>query len=130
MILTLNSDSFYQRPRVICLRAPVDLKTFLQRAKVAPRTYAGELLSNLYTAIFNHSLELIRDYRIFYSFEYATFVEYLGKRLLIEKDAAVTIAAEFSRSRQIIYFKPNYSFLAEDYGQEFLERLLEPRRTK
>ena len=126
MILSLGQDSHFSYPYVICLGTPIDKKTFLHRAKVKPGTYAGDLLAGVYDAIFHRSLELKRDYVEYYAVEYPTFSEYLRKRFRFTADTIRKISDQQSGSRQIIYFKPSYTFLEDDYGYEFLERLLEP----
>lgn len=130
MILLLGRDSSYRNSYLICLGVSVDEATLLRRAKVKPGTYAGELLANLYDGIFRRSLELKREYAEYYAVEYATFAEYVRKRFLFAPEMVCKVSAQFSRSRQIIYFQPSYCFLENDYGREFLEKLLEPRRKK
>jgi hypothetical protein len=130
MILTLNRDSFHQQRFLICLSGSIDEATFLRRGKVKPGTYAGDLLANLHDTIFHRSLELKRDYERYYAIEYPTFAKYVRKRFLFPWEVVSTASAQFSRSRHIFYFRPGYYFLHDDYGQEFLEKLLEPRRTK
>ena len=130
MILYLGRKPSWEHRYFICLEHSVDEKTFLRRAKAKPGTYAGELVTNLYEAIFYRSVELKTDYTKYYALEYATFGEYLRKRLLVPIEIIDHVASEFSKSRQIIYFNPVYSFLDEDYGREFLERLLERKSVK
>jgi hypothetical protein len=130
MILTLVPDSSWRHSYLLCLRAPVNEDTLLRRAKAKPGTYAGELLANLHDAIFRRSLELKRDYTEFYAPEYATFAEYVRKRFLFPPDTVLSVSAQFPHSRQIIHFHPGFCFIEDDYGREFLQRLLEPRRRK
>lgn len=132
MILVLDDSqrSNYRDRFVLCLHTPVSETRFVRRAKVRPKTYAGELLANVYDRIFRRSLELKRDYTEYFAVEYSTFAEYLHKRFLFPKEVVHTLSQEFLPSRQIIYFHSNFSFLEGDYGREFLQKLLEPRRKK
>ena len=100
----------------------------LAHAKVKPKTYAGELISDLYDEIFHRSLELKHDYSTYYAVEYATFDEYVRKRFLFEAEQVCTISDQFVQSDKIILFHPTQYFLEEDYGPHFVEKLLEPAR--
>ena len=127
MILSLGRDSSSKRSILICLGTSIDEAEFLLKAKVKPGTYAGELIANLYDDIFHRSLELKRDYADYYSLEYGTFEKYVRKRFLFSPELTSTISSQFMQSSQIIYFQPYQYFLEDDYGLDFLERLLEPR---
>lgn len=127
MIISLGRDSSSRRSFMICLDSPIDEVALLLKAKVKPGTYAGELIANLYDEIFHRSLELKRDYADYYALEYGTFGEYVRKRFLFSSELVSTINSHFLQSTQIIYFQPSQYFLEDDYGLDFLERLLEPR---
>lgn len=127
MITRITShDILCREAFLICLDASVDEDTFLRRGKVRSGTYAGELLSKLHDAIFRQSLQLDRDYREYYSIEYPTFAEYMHKRFLLRGKPIEDVSAEFGLGKRIIYFCPRYCFISEDYGVEFLSKLLEP----
>lgn len=131
MIFTLGRNpSSANNSYIICLNGVVDEATLLRRAMVKPATYAGDLLINLHDAIFCRSLELKREYEKYYAVEYATFTEFVRKRFLLSQEVVGKFSAEFARSSHVIYFNSCYCFLEEDYGREFLEKLLEPRRKK
>ena len=129
MILSLDRDSSFRKSFVICLALPIDEATMLAHAKVKPKTYAGELIADLYDEIFHRSLDLKHDYSTYYAVEYATFDEYVRKRFLFEAEQVRTISDQFAQSDRIIFFHPNQYFLEEDYGPRFLERILEPARS-
>ena len=93
-------------------------------------TYAGDLISRLHDGIFHRSLELKSDYKRYYAVEYETFAEYARKRFLFPPNVVNSLSSEFSKASQIIHFHPSYCFLEDDYGRAFLEKLLEPGRTK
>lgn len=128
MILSLGRDSSYRRSFLICLGTSIDEAAILLKAKVKSGTYAGELIANLYDEIFHRSLELKRDYANYYALEYGTFNEYVRKRFLFSSELVSTISGQFSQSSLIIYYQPSQDFLEDDYGLDFLNRLLEPRR--
>jgi hypothetical protein len=130
MIIALTPDSLFRHKYLLCLRGPVDEAAFLRRAKVKSGTYAGDLIANLHDRIFHRSLELKSDYAKYYNVEYATFAEYSRRRFLFPADVVNGLSLQFPRTRLIIYLHPGYSFLEDDYGREFLEKLLEPRRKK
>lgn len=131
MIITLGRNpSSFDHSYIICLNGVVDEATLLRRAMVKPATYAGDLLMNLHDAIFRRSLELKREYAEYYAIEYATFTEFIRKRFLLSQEVVGKLSAEFACSSHVIYFNSCYCFLEEDYGREFLEKLLEPRRKK
>lgn len=127
MILSLGRDSSSRRSFLICLGTSIDEAALLLKAKVKLGTYAGELITNLYDEIFHRSLELKRDYADYYALEYGTFDEYVRKRFLFSSELVSTISSQFSQSNQIIYFQPSQYFLEDDYGLDFLKRLLESR---
>jgi hypothetical protein len=62
--------------------------------------------------------------------EYATFAEYLRKRLLWSSDVIRDVNREYSKSTQIVYFKPAQSFLDHEYGPALLRKLLKSGRAK
>jgi hypothetical protein len=130
MIIPVKSESGFQSSYVLCLRAGVSEASLLRRARVKARTYAGELVTNLHGGIFQRSIELKSDYAKYYAPEYVTFAEYVRKRFLFPLDIVSVIDSQFSSSGLIIYFHPSYWFIEDDYGQGFLERLFEPRRSK
>lgn len=130
MIIPLEPESHFRHSYLLCLRAPIDQVAFLRRAKVNPGSYAGDLISRLHDGIFRRSLELKSDYEKYYAVEYSTFAKYARKRFLFPAGVVNSISSEFSKSRQIIHFHPHYGFLEDEYGRKFLEKLLEPRRSK
>jgi len=131
MIFTIGRNpSSWDHSYIICLNGVVDEATLMRRAMVKPATYAGDLLMNLHDAIFRRSLELKREYAEYYAVEYATFAEFIRKRFLLTQEVVNKLNAEFTRCSHIIYFHSCYCFLEEDYGRAFLEKLLEPRRSK
>jgi hypothetical protein len=131
MIFTIGRNpSSFDHSYIICLNGVVDEATLMRRAMVKPGTYAGDLLMNLHDAIFRRSFELKREYAEYYAVEYATFDEFVRKRLLLSQEVIGKLSAEFARSSRVIYFNSCYCFLEEDYGREFLEKLLVPKRRK
>jgi hypothetical protein len=130
MIIPIKSESGFQTSYVLCLRTGVSEASLLRRAQVRVGTYAGELVTNLHDGIFRLSIELKSDYAKYYALEYSTFAEYVWKRFLFSRDIASAISAQLSTANLIIYFHPSYWFIEDAYGQEFLERLFEPRRSK
>jgi hypothetical protein len=84
----------------------------------------------LHDGIFHRSIELRSDYAKYYAVEYVTFAEYVWKRFLFPLDIVSKVNSKLSSASLIIYFHPSYWFLEDEYGQEFLERLFEPRRQK
>lgn len=114
-----GNDRFY-----LALPQRFSREHFVARAKVTPDTYAGRLIERLYRNIFEMSLELKRDYDMYYQLEYDTFYRYLRRRLLLSKDEAATIASCFESSAIIIEYKPRHYFLRDDTGLALLEQLL------
>jgi hypothetical protein len=130
MILHLGYNrSSLNHSYLICLGAAVDEPAFMTRAKVKPGTYAGDLVANVYDAIFRRSLELKREYLEYYAVEYTTFSDFLHRRFMLKKEAIAKLSAEYSRCCQMIYFHSSYCFLEDDYGRDFLESLLEPNKS-
>jgi hypothetical protein len=130
MIITLGRDSWYRYTYILCVDTVPDKKTFLDRAKVRPGSYAGELINGVYDAIFVCALDLKRDFTEYYSIEYSDFAEYLRKRQRIRGDVVPKISRQYEKVATIIQFQPRYDFLEDDYGIEFLQKLIEPEKTK
>lgn len=124
MIFTtdLNQSSY-----IICLDGMTDKETLMKRAMVKPKTYAGDLIENIYDAIFRLSVELKRQYKQYYSIEYATFGDYSRKHLLFTQEMSNKLNDLYARCSYIYNFHSCYCFLEEEYGRDFLEKLLEPR---
>jgi hypothetical protein len=114
-----GSDRFY-----LALPQHLSREQFFTRAKVTPDSYAGRLIERLYRSIFERSLELKRDYGLYYQMEYDTFYRYLRRRLLLLKSEAEIVADCFENSVIIIEYKPTYYFLRDDTGQGLLRKLL------
>jgi len=130
MIIGFHGGALNSQHYLICLKRSVTEPQFLTAARAKPRSYAGEMLANLHDRIFHRSLELKRDYAKYYQAEYSTFAEYARKRLRIPPVVASAASALLPSSRQIIYYHPDLQFIRDEYGQEFLEKLLDPWRTK
>jgi hypothetical protein len=114
-----GNDRFY-----LALPRRLSREQFFIRAKVTPGSYAGRLVERLYGNIFEISLELKRDYNLYYKLEYDTFYRYLRRRLLLSKSEAEIIAGCFENSSVIIEYKPRHYFLRDDTGRALLEKLL------
>lgn len=126
IILPLGRDSStWNDSYLIGINTLIDEATFLSKAKVKSGTYAGELLTNLYNEIFIQSLELKRDYLDYYSLEYDSFDKYIRKQFLFTPEIVSAVNNQFGKCCQIIYFHPNYYFLQEGYGVEFLKKLFD-----
>ena len=131
MIISVkDSDSNFRRSYLLCLNSGIDETALLRRAKLKTGTYAGDLIANLHDGIFRRSIELKSDYRKYYDVEYDTFAEYARRRFLFPLEIVKTLSAQFSQASLIIHYHPSFWFLEDSYGQDFLERLFEPRRRK
>lgn len=130
IIMVHDPDSNFRRSYLLCLRSGIEEGALLRRARVKVGTYAGDLIANLHDGIFRRSIELKSDYRKYYEVEYDTFAEYARKRFLFPLEVVSTLSAQFSQSGLLIHYRPGFWFLEDNYGQDFLERLLEPKRSK
>lgn len=70
------------------------------------------------------SLDLKRDFDLYYRVEYGDFGEYLRKRQLLLRDEAADIAMAYRKSAAIFLYKRPYSFLESGSGQALLKKLL------
>lgn len=98
---------------------------FLHRAAVRPDSYGWRLASSIYNDIFIKSLDLKRDFDLYYKVEYGDFGEYLRKRHLLRREEASDIEASYSKSKAIFRYKRPYSFLESDPGETLLKKLLD-----
>lgn len=124
-VVIIVAERSYPSNFVVCLRWVPSEDGLLGKARARRGTYAGELILDIYAGLFRQSLELKRDYGEFFSLEYASFAEYLGKRFLWKSDLVNEIAKHFDSSRVMIYFEPRQLFLDDDYGHSFLSKLLD-----
>jgi len=124
MVLFLGRNEKQREAFVISLRRTVSESVALRRAKVQRGTYAGDLVSRFYDSLFRRSLELKSDYVKYFAGEYSTFDTYLRRQFLWAPEVTNQVTAVFDRSQAIFYFEPTYSFIDEEYGQSFIERVL------
>jgi len=108
----------------IALPHRLSMEQVLIKAKVKAGSYAARLVERVYRSIFESSLELKRDYDLYYRLEYETFHRYLRRRLLLAKNEADAVARCVHASAIIIEFKPRLDFLRDDTGRALLETLL------
>lgn len=130
MIIRLGEDRSFRHAYLLCGISAISKVEFLRRARVRAGTYAGELIDRLHDAIFQCSPDLAADYSKYYAIEYSTFAQYLRKRVRLPADIIRRVTRHCSKDQTVLHFHPGYSFLDEEYGTEFLKRLLEPRHTK
>lgn len=129
MIIAFKPEQFSQDEYVICPRAPATAAELrgrmLQRAKVIEGSYAYRLIDSLHSAIFAQSLDLKADYVTYFSREYESFGEYLRRRLRFPSAVVTSLTEAVDMSSGMYHFSTAYSFLMDEYGVEFLKRLLE-----
>jgi len=125
IIVVKQRESSFRKRYLLCLEALVDKATMMQKAKVKAGSYAGDLISNLHDEIFSYSLNLKHDYLSYYTDEYCEFFVYARKRFLFKKEVANALAEVFDKCAAILLFEPSYYFLEDEYGVDFLGRILE-----
>jgi len=124
MIVKVDRGSHHREQFVICLRETYDLNSVLKAAKAKRGTYAGEIVSDVFAAVFDLSIELKADYLKYFSLEYPTFGEYVRKRFLWPDEVADQVVAANSDCVSILLFEPRHGFIDEEYGPVFLRKLL------
>jgi hypothetical protein len=128
MIIQVKSEP-YGDEYLVCPHASLAVAELrdrmLQRAKVIPGSYAYRLIDDLYAAIFLRSLDLTVDYEKYFASEYESFGEYLRRRAHFSPSVITGLAEAFDESAGMYHFQPRYTFLADEYGFEFLEKLLD-----
>ena len=124
MIKVIFNRSYQREQYLIAVRKCVTEEVFLERAKVRSNSYAGRLASHLYQDIFVRSLNIKRDFALYYEVEYEEFGEYLRKRYLLDRDDASDLSTAYAGSEAIYYYKRPYSFLREGVGEELFSKLL------
>jgi hypothetical protein len=124
MIIVTQSNS-YREEYILPVRRVPSESEFLARAKVRPVSYAGRLVSRLYGRLFRLSLELKRDYAVYYRLEYAAFADYLRRRHLLSAKDADALSLREASAAAIIRFRQPYYFMSEGCGEEMLNELLD-----
>lgn len=113
----------------VCPRPPSTVAELrprmLQRAKAAEGSYAYRLISGLHSAVFLQSLDLKADYAEYFACEYESFGEYLLRRARLTRETVATLVKEVDAASGMYHFCPDYEFLVDAFGIEFLSRLLE-----
>jgi len=125
MIIVVRNERLLREEYVLAVHAVPTEAEFLRRAKVRPGTYAGRLMAKLYARLFKWSLELKRDYTIYYEMEYGTFTRYLRKRHMLSLAEAKGLEERFARASAIVRFGRLYTFMEEGVGADLLESLLD-----
>ena len=119
-----SRDEFAVCPRAPSTVAELRLR-MLQRAKAAEGSYAYQLISGLHSAVFLQSLDFKADYAEYFACEYESFGEYLRRRARLTPETVATLVKEVDAASGVYHFRPEYEFLADAFGLEFLSRLLE-----
>lgn len=128
MIIPLKSQ-YSQDDYIVCPRVPATVAELrdrmLRRAKVTTGSYAYRLIDDLHAAIFVQSLDLKTDYEGYFAREYASFGEYLRRRARFRWAVVDRLIEAVKVSSGMYHFRATYAFLADDYGLEFLQRLVD-----
>ncbi len=129
IIISFKPEQLGLEDFIVCLRAHANVgalrERMLQRAKVAPGSYAHRLVEDLHSAIFVHSLDLKADYETYFAPEYASFGEYIRRRTHIPSAVADQVIAAVDASIGVYYVRRSFDFLSDTRGFELLARLLE-----
>jgi hypothetical protein len=117
-------DSHNFTTYIISVPTLVSESVFLQRAAVRPNSYAWKLATRVYRDIFIKSLNLKRDYDLYYKVEYPDFSKYLRSRHLLHRDEAEDIARAYGKSAAMFRYEYPLSFVESDPGETLLKTLL------
>jgi len=117
-------DSHNSTTYIISVPALVSESVFLERAAVRPDSYAWRLAIRVYRDIFIKSLNLKRDYDLYYKVEYADFSRYLRTRHLLHREEAADIASAYGKAAAIFRYKYPMSFVESGAGETLLKKLL------
>lgn len=126
-IFPVTLEYEWEQGLILCLDEFVDEDELLRRANVKKGTYAAGILSKIYRNIFVHSVDIKYEFEKYYRLEYKTFDRYLERRLFLTAEESASIAAVSDKSVAILRYKPHQSFLSDEYGIDFLQRLLMPK---
>jgi hypothetical protein len=117
-------DSHNSTDYIISVPNLVSESAFLQRAAVRPNSYAWRLAIRVYRDIFIKSLDIKRDYDLYYKVEYPEFSKYLRSRHLLRRDETEDIARVYGTSAAMFRYKHPLSFVESGYGETLLKTLL------
>lgn len=134
MIVMLSPEEGGSNEYLVCPGAPATVVALRERmlrlAKATEGSYAYRLVDDLHVEIFVRSLDLKTDYETYFAREYDSFAEFLTRRMRFPSSAIDALTEAMHDSSGIYYYRPSYSFLSDDYGLEFLARLLEDVETR
>jgi hypothetical protein len=134
MILQFRTRADKQDEYIICLETPLSIADIrdrmLERAEVAEGSYAHGLINDLHAAIFIRSLDLKNDYYTYFRKEYASFGKYLSQRVRLPGSVVRKLEAVHDASAGIYRYRRPLYFLSEQYGVDFLSRLLGDNSTE
>lgn len=89
--------------RMIFRKARVPRKSYVIKAMGTKRnTFAGNLISRLYSYYFDDAVNFKKEYRLFYRKEFSSITEFIEEHYNFEHDEAALLAAE-DYSLKMIY---------------------------
>lgn len=119
IVASHNSSSY-----IVSVKKLLSESAFLKRAAVRPNSYAWKLAARVYRDIVLKSVDLKRDYDLYYKVEYGDFSKYLRTRHLLRREEAIDIAKTYEKSVAIFRYENPMSFTQCERGVELLQKLL------
>lgn len=109
----------------IILEKAADKRHFLKKAQVEANMFAGELMARIYDALTCEIVNVVDEYRKYYTREYVTFEEFLYKKYSIDEQLIKEISKEMTRNKVLYhgnkYANGDYSIGQLIFSKEMLQ---------
>lgn len=119
MIHVLSEDNY-----LIGLNTFPCREEFMARCGVAEGTYAGRIALRIFFTLTRYTLDLKREYSLYYEPEYATFSEFVIVNHGVPEDLAQTLNQYYQDFEMVLDFEPYQGILHGEEGTALLHKLL------
>ncbi|MFH1900987.1 MAG: hypothetical protein ABIK26_01900 [Candidatus Omnitrophota bacterium] len=90
---------------------------FIKRAKVKKNSFSGKLMGRIYDCLTSELVDVLEEYKKFYSLEYEAFEEFLYKKYNLDNETLQLILDKLKESKSLVlYHKKEYTY--GDYSLE------------
>jgi hypothetical protein len=123
MILQITKDEYPADVFAIGVDDFLSLEATAQRGQVKQGTYGYELVADIHWALTTGSLNLKRDYDLYFAKEYCSFAEYLRRRYRYSRRTIAVLSSLYSQYAIVLRFDPGITILGGAQAYVLLESL-------
>ena len=100
------------------------LSEFRQVARVAPGSYADELVERIHNCLFKYPRDVYAEYEKYYSVEYPDFAKFLYWKYGVDKDVALKIRDRISDGAYVGYGRDSIGMFGDETFASVLKNIL------